>query len=88
MNQNFKKHLEASYTRAFEECARTGHKVGDLDAIFNSIAMATFAELIVGECAKFMTTAKIEAMPPDDKAIKVLVDVLVEDMKHYFGVDK
>ncbi len=50
MNQHFKKHLEASYTRAFEECARTGHKVGDLDAIFNSIAMATFAELIVKEC--------------------------------------
>ncbi len=52
MNQNFKKHLEASYTRAFEECARTGHKVGDLDAIFNSIAMATFAELIVRECVQ------------------------------------
>jgi hypothetical protein len=50
MNEHFKKHLEASYTRAFEECARTGHRVGDLDAIFNSIAMATFAELIVKEC--------------------------------------
>jgi len=53
MNQNFKKHLEASYARAFEECARTGHKIGDLDAIFNSIAMTTFAELIVRECVKF-----------------------------------
>ncbi len=51
MNEHFKKHLEASYTQAFAECARTGHKVGDLDAIFNSIAMATFAELIVRECA-------------------------------------
>ncbi len=50
MNEHFKKHLEASYTQAFAECARTGHKVGDLDAIFNSIAMATFAELIVREC--------------------------------------
>ncbi len=50
MNQNFKKHLEVSYSKAFEECARTGHKVGDLDAIFNSIAMGTFAELIVREC--------------------------------------
>ncbi len=54
MNQNFKKHLEASYARAFEECARTGHKVGDLDAIFNSIAMATFAELIVKECSQYI----------------------------------
>ena len=51
MNQNFKKHLEASYTRAFEECARTGHKIGDVDVIFNSIVMGTFAELIVRECA-------------------------------------
>jgi hypothetical protein len=54
VNQNFKKHLEASYARAFEECARTGHKIGDLDAIFNSIAMGTFAELIVRECADIL----------------------------------
>ncbi len=60
MNQNFKKHLEASYARAFEECARTGHKVGDLDAIFNSIAMATFAELIVRECCDLVR--EIDAM--------------------------
>ncbi len=51
-------------------------------------AIEKLAQLIVGECAKFMTTVKIEAMPPDDKAIKVLVDVLVEDMKHYFGVEE
>ena len=47
MNSEFKKLLEASYTKGFEECARTGHKVGQLDAIFNSIVMAEFAELIV-----------------------------------------
>ena len=52
MNKEFKKLLEASYTKGFEECARTGHKVGDLDAIFNSIVMGEFAELIVRECAK------------------------------------
>ena len=58
MNQNFKKHLEASYTRAFEECARTGHRVGNLDAIFNSIAMGTFAELIVRECMDVVDTGE------------------------------
>ena len=51
MNKEFKKLLEASYTKGFEECARTGHKVGQLDAIFNSIVMGEFAELIVRECA-------------------------------------
>ena len=50
MNKEFKKLLEASYTKGFEECARTGHKVGQLDAIFNSIVMGEFAELIVREC--------------------------------------
>ncbi len=51
MNKEFKKLLEVSYTKGFEECARTGHKVGDLDVIFNSIVMGEFAELIVRECA-------------------------------------
>jgi len=51
MNKEFKKLLEQSYTKGFEECARTGHKVGDIDAIFNSIVMGEFAELIVWECA-------------------------------------
>lgn len=52
MNKEFKKLLEQSYTKGFEECARTGHKVGDLDVIFNSIVMGEFAELIVFECVK------------------------------------
>ena len=51
MSKEFKKLLEQSYTKGFEECARTGHKVGDLDVIFNSIVMEEFAELIVRECA-------------------------------------
>jgi len=51
MNKEFKKLLEQSYTKGFEECVRTGHKVGDLDVIFNSIVMGEFAELIVRECA-------------------------------------
>ena len=50
MNKEFKKLLEQSYTKGFEECVRTGHKVGDLDVIFNSIVMGEFAELIVREC--------------------------------------
>ncbi len=76
MNQNFKKHLEASYTKAFEECARTGHKVGDLDAIFNSIAMGTFAELIVQECARVELYWLSEQ---DRKAV-------AEKIKQHFGV--
>ncbi len=58
---------------------------------FNSIygqQLEKFAQLIIQECAKHITTTKIEAMPPDDKAIKVLIDVLVKDMKDYFGVDQ
>ena len=51
MNKEFKKLLEQSYTKGFEDCARTGHKVGDLDVIFNSIVMGEFGELIVRECA-------------------------------------
>ena len=79
MNQNFKKHLEASYTRAFEECARTGHKVGDLDAIFNSIVMATFAELIVKECVQYI----------EDKFDFCGDELIIsEKLKEHFGVDK
>ena len=77
MNEHFKKHLEASYTRAFEECARTGHKVGDLDAIFNSIAMATFAELIVKECCNIFVELRTR---PADLAVK--------DVKKHFGVEE
>jgi hypothetical protein len=53
----------------------------------DELPMQKFAELIVGECAKYMSTTNIEAIPPDDKAIKVLIGVLVEDMKDYFGVE-
>ncbi len=59
MNKEFKKLLEASYTKGFEECTRTGHKVGQLDAIFNSIVMGEFAELIVRECAQLILDKKM-----------------------------
>lgn len=75
MNEHFKKHLEASYTRAFEECARTGHKVGDLDAIFNSIAMATFAELIVRECIDIANDTRYDGK------------VVANRIKFVFGVE-
>ena len=78
MNRNFKKHLEASYTRAFEECARTGHKIGDLDMIFNSIAMGEFAELIVRECCdKFI-----------DMQHKFHPSICVYEIKQHFGVEE
>ncbi len=79
MNEHFKKHLEASYTRAFEECARTGHKVGNLDAIFNSIAMATFAELIVKECARVVEDAVDHREP---------ASTYVNKIKQHFGVEQ
>ena len=78
MNEHFKKHLEASYTKAFEECARTGHRVGDLDAIFNSIAMATFAELIVRECASIIADAVDHREP---------ASTYVDKIKEHFGIE-
>jgi hypothetical protein len=84
MNKNFKKHLEASYTRAFEECARTGHKVGDLDAIFNSIAMATFAELIVKECTGICESMQLLG-PYKDVQDSTLKDAAIQ-IKEHFGV--
>lgn len=85
MNQNFKKHLEASYARAFEECARTGHKIGDLDAIFNSIAMATFAELIVKECMTICKNhpSRIVSNNWDADAV---APHLVQQFEKHFGV--
>ena len=53
MNKNFKKLLEQSYSKAFEECIQRGHQVKQIDAIFNSIVMDEFARLIVRECVKF-----------------------------------
>ncbi len=79
MNEHFKKHLEASYTRAFAECARTGHKVGNLDAIFNSIAMATFAELIVAECTNIVADAVDHREP---------ASTYVNKIKQHFGVEQ
>lgn len=46
-----------------------------------------FAEQIVRECAKCITTPTIAAMPPDDRAIKAVIDVLARDMCEHFGVD-
>ena len=60
MNKEFKKLLEASYTKGFEECARTGHKVGQLDAIFNSIVMGEFAQLIGRECLSIADSIRDE----------------------------
>lgn len=98
MNQNFKKHLEASYTRAFEECARTGHKVGDLDVIFNSIAMGTFAELIVRECANICLTENVSNIDMNtlhesgkftiqDLSTKSCGENLAKHIEKHFGVE-
>ena len=85
MNKEFKKLLEQSYTKGFEECARTGHKVGDLDVIFNSIVMGEFAELIVRECLKACSGAnEITYLVPPSKG-QVVVSCMREIEKH-FGV--
>ena len=88
MNKHFKKHLEASYARAFAECARTGHKVGDLDAIFNSIAMATFAELIVKECAKVCSDVEDAYGNLNKIDIAVGAGVCASEIKEHFGVEE
>jgi hypothetical protein len=83
MNKEFKKLLEASYTKGFEECARTGHKVGQLDAIFNSIVMGEFAELIVRECIDW-----IDGSPSTDAGQLVLTkSFIVANIKDHFGVE-
>jgi c-di-AMP phosphodiesterase-like protein len=88
VNQNFKKHLEASYTRAFEECARTGHKIGDLDAIFNSIAMGTFAELIVRECVNRVKSKADRWGTMTDEIINECVLDCAKDLREHFGVEE
>jgi hypothetical protein len=52
VNKNFKKLFEQSYSKAIEECMQRGHQVKQIDAIFNSIVMGEFAELIVKECVQ------------------------------------
>lgn len=83
MNKEFKKLLEASYTKGFEECARTGHKVGQLDAIFNSIVMAEFAELIVRECANIAREWSDDYVVEDTAPKQV--DMFI---KQHFGVEE
>ena len=83
MNKEFKKLLEQSYTKGFEECARTGHKVGDLDVIFNSIVMEEFAELIVRECLDIaQDRAAFDGFPPND------VNHIIDEIKEHFGVEE
>ena len=84
MNKEFKKLLEQSYTKGFEECARTGHKVGDLDVIFNSIVMEEFAELIVRECVDW-----IDGSPSTDAGQLVLTkSFIIANIKDHFGVEE
>ena len=51
------------------------------------VGLEKFAELIVLECAKCMTTPQIQAKWPDDAVMKTVLDVLVGDMKEHFGVE-
>ncbi len=82
MNKEFKKLLEASYTKGFEECARTGHKVGQLDAIFNSIVMGEFAELIVGECVRYFNEDYVRDFDT------LWREDLSKGIKEHFGVEE
>ena len=78
MNENFKKLLEQSYSKAFEECIQRGHQVKQIDAIFNSIAMDEFAELIVRECVEWC-----DAYATIDGTAQQIRDAI----KNHFGVE-
>jgi hypothetical protein len=56
------------------------------DAYATYCKLEEYTKLVVAECAKCITSPTIQAQPPNDVAIKVLLDVLVDDMKYYFGV--
>ena len=87
MNKEFKKLLEQSYTKGFEECARTGHKVGDLDVIFNSIVMGEFAELIVQECAGVCAGIAAVRAGYNDVDGRDTAYSCGDTIKEYFGVE-
>ena len=46
-----------------------------------------FAELIVRECADYVTTGTYDATPPYDVLIPVLLNELAKGMKKHFGVE-
>jgi type III secretory pathway component EscU len=50
------------------------------------VRLQEFAELIVKECARCMTTPKIQAEWPHDVAVKIVIDTLAQDMCEHFGV--
>ena len=81
MNENFKKLLEQSYSKAFKECIQRGHQVKQIDAIFNSIVMDEFAELIVQECAEFVRYKAEKSMSQE-------ILYVGDDLLTHFGVDK
>lgn len=60
------------------------HDGPDWQELFNE----KFAELIIKECAKCITTGTYSADPPYDRIIPVLLDVLTNNMIQYFGVEK
>ena len=89
MNKEFKKLLEQSYTKGFEECARTGHKVGDLDVIFNSIVMGEFAELIIRECINIGDNYEdILGNEPECFNCRKVAYGIVDKIKQHFGVEE
>ena len=70
-----------------------GRTLGDLNGkcwiAANGIrpqSVVKFAELIVRECARCVTTGSYDAAPPYDKIIPVLLDELANGMKQHFGV--
>lgn len=50
------------------------------------VRLQEFADLIVQECAKCITTPQIQAESPNDVVMKTVLDVLVDDMKEHFGI--
>lgn len=87
MNENFKKLLEQSYSKAFEECIQRGHQVKQIDAIFNSIVMDEFAELIVRECMRMCEVAEMSFVTHDCDVEASGAITVKQFIAEHFGVE-
>lgn len=62
--------------------------VGHSGLIISNLNVEKFAELIIKECAKCITTGTYSADPPYDRIIPILLDVLTNNMMQHFGVEE
>jgi hypothetical protein len=88
MNQRIKELREQASDFAEVAWAKQTQATWKTNKDIHTIYDEKFAELIVRECAKCMTTPQIQAKLPDDVVMKTVLDVLVSDMKQHFGVEE